>query len=283
MKISVVIIVKNEAKFIGSLLQGLTEQTHQEFEAIVVDNGSTDGTKDIIDSFSGLRLKYFFEPSSCGLAALRNIGIEKSTGKYIFFTDGDCLPEKHWLQAGMEILKKGDYAGVNGKTYYESKEKITISDYNTHQFFEGQFMTCNIAYRRDALEKAGCFDPIFKYGHEDRDLAYRILRFGKICFSPDMLVAHQNKKLTVRALFNRARRAENAVELIKKHGSFPELKKNILYPGRLLIIFCPFILILAVSYRTFYDLVLGVFKYFSYIYERALIWKAAVRSKIFIV
>lgn len=282
MKISVVIIVKNESKYIKNCLAALFKQSYQNFEIIVINNGSTDGTVEIINSLEDKRIKCFCEHQG-GIAALRNLGVKKAIGEYIFFTDGDCIPDKHWLEEGLKVLETGEYVGVEGKTYYESQQKSTISDCSTHQFIAGEFMTCNIAYTRNILEKVNYFDPRFKYGHEDRDLAFRVLKFGKIYFSQDMLVAHQKKKLSVKALFNRARRAENMVYFIKKHGRYADIRKNILYPQKLAAILCPPLLIFAESYSTFYDLIFGFFKYVYFIYERALIWKAAIKNRIFVI
>ena len=138
MKISVVIIAKNEARYIKDCLKSLFQQTYRDFEIVVIDNGSTDGTGEIIKSSVGKIIKYFYEPSKIGIAALRNLGIKNALGKYIFFTDADCMPSKHWLETGLSILETEDYVGVEGKTYYEIDEKTTISDYNTHQSFAGE-------------------------------------------------------------------------------------------------------------------------------------------------
>jgi glycosyltransferase involved in cell wall biosynthesis len=283
MKVSVVVVARNEAGFIGNLLDALSCQSFKEFEVVIIDNASTDGTKRAIDSFKDNRIKYFYEPSRCGIASLRNLGVKKASGTYIFFTDADCMPTNYWLEEGLKILETEGCIGVEGKTYYESQQEVTVSDYNTHQFIAGEFMSCNIAYRSDILEKLNYFDPFFKNGHEDRDLAFRALKLGKIYFSPHMLVSHQKKRLTIRAVLNRAKRSEDSVYFIKKHGFHSRLKINILYPERLLIIFCPFILIFAVSYRSVYDFILGFFKYIFYIYERLIIWKAAIKNRIFII
>lgn len=284
MKISVVIIIKNESKYINNCLEALFEQSYQDFEIIVIDNGSTDGTEEIIlDLSKNRKIKYFYKPSECGIAELRNSGIKKAVGEYIFFTDGDCIPSKYWLEEGLKVLETEKCIGVEGKTYYESQQKVTVSDYNTHNLVAEGYMTCNIAYARNVLEKVNYFDPAFKYGHEDRDLAFRVKKFGNICFSRYMLVFHQKKKLSVKGLFCRAKRAENMVYFIKKHGKYTDVYKNILYPKTLLFILCPPLLILTDSYLALSDLIFGFFKYISFVYERIFIWKAAIKNRIFII
>ena len=291
MKISIIIVVRNESNYIKKCLDALLHQSYQEFEIIVLDNGSADGTGNIINSFTDKRIKYIYEPQDFGIAELRNIGINKSVGEYIFFTDADCIPEKHWLEEGRSALETKAYVGVEGKTYYESQQKITIADLNIYQFAAGEFMTCNIAYTRNILERVDYFDPAFKYGHEDRDLALRVMKHVKIYFLPDMLVSHQKKRLIPKTLFKRAKRVEDMVYLIKKHGWQKQKKygwqeqrnKNILYPKKLLFMICPPLLILTERYTTLNDLVLGLFKYICYIYERVLIWKSAIKMRVFVI
>jgi len=283
MKVSIAIIAKNESRYIGDCLKALLGGTYQEFEIVVIDNGSTDGTKDVVASLKDARIRYFYEPTICGISRLRNLSIKKTTGKYIFFTDADCIPCRHWIEEALRVLETGECAGINGRTHYDTDQKITILDYNTRQSAEGEFMTCNIAYSRDALERAGYFDPAFMYGHEDRDMAFRIMKLAKICFSKDMIVSHQRKTLTVKGLFNRAKRIGDKVYHIKKHGKDDEVYKNILCPQNLVIVLCPPLLILTESYTSLRDLLLALVKYASLVYQRFIIWKAAIKYRIFII
>ncbi|MBN1384698.1 MAG: glycosyltransferase [Elusimicrobia bacterium] len=284
MKISIVVIVKNESKYIKDCMGALSGQSIRDFEIIVIDNGSSDGTGEIINSMEDRRIQYFYEPLNLGMSGLRNRGIEKASGTYIFFTDGDCVPGKHWLEEGLRILESGKYVGVEGKTYYDTQQKITISDYNTCQLVAGEFMTCNIAYSRDVLEKVNCFDPAFKYGYEDRDLAFRVMKHGKIYFSRDMLVFHQKKKLSIKALYNRiVKRSEDKIYFIKKHGWDRGLYKNILSPHSWFTMLCPPWLVLNESYDSFYDVLLVFLKYIFLVYQRIVIWKTAVKYDIFII
>jgi len=282
MKVSVVLIVLNERKHIKRCVDALLRQSFLDYEIIVIDNGSIDGTGEIIESYDDVKIKYFVENAKCGLSILRNYGIAKSRGEYVFFTDGDCIPNKYWLDEGVRILQDNKYAGVEGKTYYESAN-TTISNM-VIESYKGFYMTCNIGYRREVLDKINYFNPLFTYGHEDRDLALRALECGEICFSEEMIVVHQFKKLSIKGLFALARRAENMVDLLKINGrgSGGELRNNILYPKNLIIIVFPPLLILGKTYRSRHDLMIAFFQYFAYIYERIIIWKAAIRNHIFI-
>jgi glycosyltransferase involved in cell wall biosynthesis len=282
-KASVVMVVRNESKRIKYCLEALLQQSWQDFEIVIIDNRSTDGTDKIVHSFEDKRIKYYYESAECGLAGLRNLGLNIAIGDYVFFTDGDCVAEKHWLEEGLKNLARAGYVGVEGRTFYESQNEISVSDCNTRQMSPGHYMTCNVAYDRKILDKAGYFDPVYKYAHEDRDLAYRVMRYGKIGFSQEMLVFHQEKKLKIGALFNRAKRAENMVYFIKKHGKNGKIPIKILYPRHLLVIFFPPLLIFTNNYRTVSDLLFGLFKYFSFVYERLIIWKAACKNRVFIV
>ncbi len=282
MKVSVIMIVFNEERYIKKCIDALLRQTFLDFEIIVINNGSTDGTGEIINFYNDARIKYFVENAKCGLSRLRNIGIEKSEGEYVFFTDGDCIPNKYWIEEGLKILHDGEYVGVEGKTYYESAN-TTISNAIVESY-KGYYMTCNIGYRREVLDKVNYFDPNFTCGHEDRDLAIRVLKHGKICFSEDMIVVHQLKKLSIKGLFTLAKRAGNKVYLLKINGkeSGGEVRKNILYLDKLLVILFPPLLILGKTFRSGDDFILAFFQYFAYIYERFVIWRAAIRYRIFI-
>jgi len=290
MKASVLLVVKNEDAYIKKCVDSLLKQTFQDIEIIVLDNGSTDGTKSKIMSFDDPRITYLHEASVPGIAGLRNICVRAAKGDYLFFTDGDCVPGRHWIEEGAKALMDQDVLGVEGATYYQSSKKISIRDSNVYQYDPGEFMTCNIAYRRDAVLKAGLFDKAFRIGHEDRDLALRIMKSGKIAFCPEMLVAHQKKTLNIKGLFHRAKRVKDMVHLIKihslneqhKHGQQDRWSSRVLYPRKLIFILFPPLLILTERYVSIKDIVFGICKYFSYIYERLLIWRSAIKERIFL-
>jgi len=276
---SVVMAVRNEEAHIGECLDALRGQSVRDIEIVIVDNGSTDGTRAAIASSGDPRIRCVCQPAPCGIAELRNAGVRLAGGDVIFFTDGDCAPTRHWVEQGLAALDEGGLAGVEGVTFYCYAEKVTIADVNTHQFEAGQFMTCNIAYRRSALEQAGLFDPAFTFGHEDLDLALRVQRVGRIGFSREMLVSHRRRRVSPGWYFAHARRAADMVRLNSKHGLALNARWRVLYPRKLPMLLCPPLVLLFEGFRTPGDLARVGPRVCALYYERAMIWRAAVRHR----
>ena len=93
-RVSVVIPTYNSSAMVEQAIQSVLAQTYRDFEIIVIDDGSTDGTKDVVRRF-GERVRYFNQENQ-GVSAARNFGIHQSLGEYIAFLDSDdlWLPEK---------------------------------------------------------------------------------------------------------------------------------------------------------------------------------------------
>jgi len=98
-KVSVVIPTYNYGHFLGEAIQSVLDQTFADFELIIVDDGSTDNTKEVVSSFQDKRVKYIYQKNR-GLAASRNTGIKASCGEYIAFLDSD----DKWLPENLEVM-----------------------------------------------------------------------------------------------------------------------------------------------------------------------------------
>lgn len=105
-EVSIIIPTYNRASSLKRTLISIINQTYTDYEVIIVSNGSTDNTKDIVDQFQDERLKYIFQKGSGSPASPRNTGIKSSKGDYIAFCDDDdlWLPEK--LEKQIAFLKK---------------------------------------------------------------------------------------------------------------------------------------------------------------------------------
>lgn len=285
-KVSVLITIRNVEKYIANCLTSILDQTFQDFEIIVVDDVSNDNTRNIIKKFSDKRIRYFRNKKWLGLSESRNECLKLSKGDYVFFTDGDCAVGKNWIEEGLKYLNATDCVGVEGKTYYVSKEyKPTRSDDVVENKKGGSFMTCNIAYKKTVLENIGGFDKRFNF-HEDRDLGLRALKYGRIRFNPQMIVYHQKKIFKPKQFVRNGKILRNRVLLYKKFGDKPLFVWRIANPKDLAsIIFPPLIFanLFGNVYKSKDDFNLFPFIYVRLIYERLEFWDMCVRERTFII
>lgn len=106
-KVSIIIPCYNASAFIAETLKSIQEQSYLNYEIIVIDDGSTDTSKEIISEFSGKDLKYIYQENK-GVSAARNNGLERGTGDYFLFLDADDLLDHDFLKQRVETLEKND-------------------------------------------------------------------------------------------------------------------------------------------------------------------------------
>ncbi len=104
-KVSVILPTYNRAHLIKRAIQSVLDQTYQNFEIIVVDDGSTDNTEEQVRSFNNPKIRYIRYNENKGAAFARNAGIKASRGDYIAFQDSDDEWFPHKLQRQMEAFK----------------------------------------------------------------------------------------------------------------------------------------------------------------------------------
>lgn len=104
---SVVIPTYNRAKLIGIAIDSVLKQTFSDFELIIVDDGSTDETKAVIQAISDSRIRYFYQPNG-ERGKARNTGTKSATGDYVFFLDSDDFIYPEHLKHAYEEIKKLD-------------------------------------------------------------------------------------------------------------------------------------------------------------------------------
>ncbi len=193
MKYSVVIPTHNKCEEIQICLkQIIAEQVSGDFEIIVVADGCRDNTVEVLKNFDpqGIPFRFFVLPG-CGPATARNTGIAAAKGEIICLFDDDAYPCKGWLAAlTAPFAGSPDVVGVEGAVI-PCKNEFGLLGMSPSNFEGGVYLTCNIAFRRDVLEKIGAFDQGFAFAaFEDTDLAMEVLKYGKILFVPDARAEH---------------------------------------------------------------------------------------------
>jgi glycosyltransferase involved in cell wall biosynthesis len=122
--VSVIIPLFNKEKSISSTIQSVLQQNYREFELVIVDDGSTDSSIDIIESFGDSRIKIFSKTNG-GVSSARNYGIENALGEYIFFLDADDIIYPNCLEVLLHTSATFPNAGLllcNFKVLFSSKK-----------------------------------------------------------------------------------------------------------------------------------------------------------------
>ena len=291
-KLSVIVVARNEEKYIQKCILSILNQTYQNFELIIVDDCSTDRTPQIIQEFDDERIRYFRNSSNLGIAKSRNIAIEKVRCKYVFFTDGDCMPMRSWLKDGLNWFENNDSILIQGRVYYEISSPSVSDRIKSNE--SGKFMTANMAMLKSTLDKLNGFDAQFNYAYEDVDLALRAKNIGKVDFCENMIVIHRNLKYTFKRYLEDYSRVKELMLLIKKHGKTAEhyikhylprktLKGFVLYPYHLIIIFFPMLILLYENFRNLKEFKHFFFMYIAMFKLRFTIWKTALKEKMFFI
>lgn len=300
-KIAVCITTYNSAAYLERCISSVLAQTYKDFRLIIVDDGSTDNTKDIIIGFSDERICYKKNPRNFGIAASRNECIKQLEGEeYVFFTDADCYVDKKWLENGLKIYEQDQKTiCVNGKTVYVSEEYFPHIYENSHiqtDSWTESYQTCNISYKRIVFNKLKFDETNFNLVMEDIDFAIMVKHLFpdmKLVSTDTMKVTHQKKKWTISGFFKDTQKVMYIVNFIKKHGKNNRMmplayRGSILNKEYLLLSIFPLGIIYYIfKTRKRVSSWLDVIFVFLYViksyYYRFLVWKYAIKKKIFLI
>ncbi len=112
MTLSVIVPVYNANKTLSKLLDSICNQSHQDFELIIVDDCSTDGTPEIAQTYG---CKLIRLPQNHGPAYCRNIGARNAKGNLLAFTDSDCEVDHDWLKNIQKHFSQNEIEAIMGK------------------------------------------------------------------------------------------------------------------------------------------------------------------------
>jgi glycosyltransferase involved in cell wall biosynthesis len=225
--VSVVVPFFNSKETLPSLLNSLLSQTYpkEKYEIILVDDGSTDDSvkqlEEVLCSTVAPPIKLLHNRQKEGPANARNKGIIESSGDIIALTDSDTIPDVNWLtsliNSFLNSLGNSNVGGVRGETITDSYLLFPVRIAPIG--ITGGFKTCNIAYTKAALLKAGLFDEKFQHPFgEDGDLAHRVLDSGYTIISePTAKVLHPVKKRTLKQVIHDGMLRQYEVLFFCKH------------------------------------------------------------------
>jgi glycosyltransferase involved in cell wall biosynthesis/SAM-dependent methyltransferase len=181
--VSIVIPCFNQAHFVSDAIESARAQRYDKVEIVVVDDGSTDNTSEVVARYNGVR--YVHQPNQ-GLPSARNTGISRSNGQFLVFLDADDRLEPDAAGIGVNELRRcadcafvsGEHRniGVDGRVLAEWQRPLVTADHYT-ALLKGNYIGCiaAVVFRRAALQAVGGFDARLD-ACEDYDLYLRIAR-----------------------------------------------------------------------------------------------------------
>jgi glycosyltransferase involved in cell wall biosynthesis len=197
--VSVVLTTYNRARVLSSAIEGLLDQdlTPTRYEIIIVDNNSTDDTRQVVESFRSRadNVRYLFEARQ-GISFGRNAGVRAARAPLIAFTDDDVRVARDWIRTIVSVLESHpEVVGVGGKVLpdwsgpwptwltREHWSPLALVDHGETPFYVTAsrrvcLITANAAYRREVFDRFGLFS-LDVQGVEDHELLLRVWRAGE--------------------------------------------------------------------------------------------------------
>jgi glycosyltransferase involved in cell wall biosynthesis len=202
--VSVIVPVYNDPAGIRTTLDALTAQSYGAYEVLVVDNYSTDETREVAAEYADRveHVSVLDERRRQGSYAARVRGIRHAEGDVLAFVDADMTVDADWLDRAVETMREDDldYVGCRVELYTEGEESL-LATYNRLNGFpvdsyvsELQFApTCCLLVRREVVETIGPFDPRF-VSSGDREFGQRVAAAGfDIGLAEDVRMYHPTR------------------------------------------------------------------------------------------
>jgi GT2 family glycosyltransferase len=231
---SVILCTHNRSRLLGRALRSLSRQTAapDEFEIVVVDDGSTDGTAEVCSSAGRdmPNLRYAAMGRNCGLAAAANRGIRTAKGRLLLFTDDDCIAQRDWVKCLAASLERHPITVGAIQSPLSSYVQFCYNISQFHPFMsrprEGWARSIaggNMGIRRSLLEQLGGFDEASRV--PDMEFLFRAWSRGhRVRFVPRAVIIHDPDRTNLAAVLRNA--SEHASEMILLRNRFAALLRT---------------------------------------------------------
>ena len=181
--ISVIIPLYNKVNTIASTLKTVFQQTYTDYEIVIVDDGSTDGSADVVRAINDTRIRLFSQPNA-GVSAARNRGIKEARGEFVAFLDADDKWEADYLETQMHLVEKYPQCAVFATRYgtyskegmftpaivrklpFHDVDGVLTNYYQVASCSEPPIFTSAVMVRRTAIQAVGGFPVGIKSGED---------------------------------------------------------------------------------------------------------------------
>lgn len=230
-RVSVLMSVYNGEKHLHQAVDSILNQTFKDFEFLIINDGSTDKTAQILQSNYDPRIKIINNDKNIGLTKSLNKGLKIARGKYIARMDADDISMPERLEKEVRLLERRKNVGLvgtyclvineNGKVFYEFKSSANEKILKKNLLAENQFTHGSAMFRRRCLEKAGDYREEFVVA-QDYDLWLRIAEFSDLAIIPEFLYQWRLdiQSISANKLAQQNKFVSLALELAKERKQF---------------------------------------------------------------
>jgi len=228
--VSIVVATRNRAKELIECVASLLKQDYENFEIIIIDDASDiNHVKTFMNYVLSLSpiskcIKYYRLKTHRGLSYCRNVGVLIARGKIIAFIDDDAIADRSWLSSLLNMFHDDKVAGVNGRIIPKTTK---LRRYRYSSYDQGEqvkeipfiFQGGNCAFRKDLLLQIGLFDSKITFGHEERELSFRLKQMGfKFLYNPDAVIYHDPPTNFLRVLKKGFKLGFSEAYIARKHS-----------------------------------------------------------------
>ncbi|MFX1587044.1 MAG: glycosyltransferase [Promethearchaeota archaeon] len=247
--VSIIVPIKNRGSLLPNLIKNLFNLNYPDYEIIIVDDCSTDNTKNLLKKYP---IKSIVLEKSVGSAEARNIGINEAKNDIIALTDSDCFVSRNWLKDLVPFLKIYDVVGGRVEFCDRAERKLNpsikiqtvLKKESTVNFLNSS----NMLFKKELVKLTGGF---LDYRIEDLEFSWRALKKGfRLIYVPKGLVIHHGKRTTLQNIKRYIQYGKSYSKIAAVHNMDISFKPESIYNRKtvwnyLQLIAFPFLLLLA--------------------------------------
>lgn len=194
--ISIIVPCYNQAQYLDECLQSVLDQTYEEWECLIINDGSPDDTEEVAMKWAEKDSRFiYFKKENGGVASARNFGIEKAKGKWILPLDGDDKIGQEYLSLAFQKTAEGyDLVYCKGNYFGLKNTEITFPDYTYETLLKYNVIFCSALFNKEKMNGSS-YDEKLVYGMEDWEFWISYLQPSmKVCRLEQTLFYYRIKK-----------------------------------------------------------------------------------------